>query len=248
MWWWPLIVAPAIGSFVGVLACRLPRGKGIALSRSACPHCGHALSWRDLIPFASFILLKGRCRYCEMAIGWFYPSIELAALIIALWAVAVLPPQMVWPSVGLGWTLLALAVIDARDGILPDTLTLPLVLAGLAVAGWLDPGGIVDHLLGAVAGFVILAGVALAYRHFRGREGLGLGDAKLLAAAGAWVSWQGLASVILLGATGSLAWILFAALLGRIRLQPSAELPFGPGLCLAIWIVWIHGPLILSQG
>lgn len=245
---WPVIVAPFMGSFLGVVIRRLPRRAPVGWARSACPHCGHRLGWRDLVPLVSFAVQRGRCRYCGGSIGWFEPAIELAALALAIWAVAALPAPMVWPGLGLGWTLLALGLIDARDRILPDVLTLPLMLAGLGVAWWVTPDALIDHAVGALAGFAGLAAVGLGYRRLRGREGLGFGDAKLAAAAGAWVSWQGLAGVILLGAVASLAALLVLSVLGGRRLTATAPVPFGPGLALATWIVWVHGPIVFAWG
>jgi leader peptidase (prepilin peptidase)/N-methyltransferase len=181
-----LIFATFLGSFLGTLILRLPEGRPLFLDRSHCEACGQTLGVRDLVPLFSWLLLKGRCRLCGAKLGAFYPLIELAAVGVALWALLTLPAPLVWPTAALGWVLLALAVIDARHFLLPDVLTLPLIPAGLAVAWWLDPGQLLHHALGAALGFVGFAGLAWVYRKLRGREGLGLGDAKLLAAAGAW--------------------------------------------------------------
>ena len=126
-----------------------------------------------------------------------------------------------------------------------DALTLPLVPAGLAVAWLVEPAKLADHVLGAVVGFLALAAVGFAYRRLRGREGLGLGDAKLFAGAGAWVTWQGLPSVLLLAAAAALAWQLAAARLGGRQLE-GRELPFGPYLGTALWLVWLYGPIVVG--
>jgi leader peptidase (prepilin peptidase)/N-methyltransferase len=194
---------------------------------------------------ARWRLARGRCRHCDAPISWSYPAIEAAALVVAAWSLAVLPGWLAWASCALGWSLIALAVIDARHLLLPDPLTLPLVPAGLAVAWLVDPDKLPDHALGAVAGYLALAAVALAYRRWRGREGLGLGDAKLFAAAGAWVSWAGLPSVLLLAAAAALAWHLVAARL-RDRRLTGRELPFGPYLAGALWLVWLYGPVVVG--
>ena len=169
----------------------------------------------------------------------------MAALAVAAWSLAVLPGWLAWASCALAWSLIALAVIDARHLLLPDALTLPLVPAGLAVAWAVDPAQLPDHALGAAAGFLTLAAVGLAYRRLRGREGIGLGDAKLFAAAGAWVSWGGLPSVLLLAAAGALAGHLLGARLTGRRLE-GRELPFGPYLAAALWLVWLYGPLVVG--
>lgn len=237
-----LLAAPCVGSFLGVVIERLPAGKTVLRGRSACPHCGTALSWRDLLPLAGWLANRGRCRSCGARLGLFYPAVELAALAVALWAVLVVPGWPLWVSCALGWTLIALAVIDWRHLFLPDSLTLPLIPAGLAVTWALSPGRLIDHLIGAAAGFFLLLALAALYRRLRGREGLGPGDAKLLAAAGAWLGWQGLASVILLAAAGGLAGALLQAR-GEGGLDPGRAVAFGPYLAGALWLVWLYGPL-----
>jgi len=135
-WPWLLVLAPIVGSFVGVVATRFAAPQTILWGRSRCPHCGHSLTARDLVPFASWLALRGRRRHCAAAISAAYPVIELAALAIAVWSLAVADGAMVWVTAGLGWTLLALAAIDWRHFVLPDFLTLPLIAAGLAAAWW----------------------------------------------------------------------------------------------------------------
>jgi leader peptidase (prepilin peptidase) / N-methyltransferase len=239
---WPLAVAPVIGSFLGVVVRRLPAGRSVIRGRSACPDCSHVLGPRELVPVASWLLAGGRCRHCGAPVSVFYPAMELGALALAVWAALTLPADELWASCVLGWGLLALAAIDARELLLPDALTLPLVALGLLAAYLDDAASLLPHLLGAAIGYVFFAAVALLYRRLRGREGLGLGDAKLLAVAGAWVSWEGLPSVVLLGAIASLATLLvLARRRGTIALD--SRLPFGPGLCLGIWVIWLYGPL-----
>jgi leader peptidase (prepilin peptidase)/N-methyltransferase len=238
-----IAAAPCVGSFVGLVVNRLPGGAPVLTGRSRCPACDRVLGVRDLVPVASWLLLRGRCRTCGMAIGIAAPMVELAALGIAVWSLAVVPG---WPlalaSAALGWTLLTLALIDHQHLLLPNELTLPLVPAGLAVAWWIDPDRLPDHLAGAGAGWLILFGLHHAYRWLRGRDGFGLGDAKLMAAAGAWVSWQGLPSVLLLGATTALIAGLADAV-RHARLTGSEAVPFGTHLAAAIWLIWLYGPL-----
>lgn len=242
-WVLPLLAAPFIGSFLGSLVRRLPEGGAVILGRSACPHCDHPLGPRDLVPIFSWALSAGRCRYCAARVGSFYPAMEAGALLIAVWAATVLTGWLVWAACALGWTLLALAVIDQRHLILPDRLVLPLIPAGLLVAYLVQPSSLIDHVIGAAAGFAALVFLAWAYKAARGRAGLGLGDAKLLAGAGAWVSWVGLPSVMLLSAGAALTMVLARSLAGR-PVSLAEELPFGPYLCLGFWLVWSYGPLI----
>lgn len=234
-------VAVSIGSFVATVALRLPAGRSLE-GRSRCPNCDHALAPLDLVPLASWAALQGRCRYCRRSIGVYYPAVELAALGIALWAATAASGWLLWATALLGWTLLALTLIDFRHFVLPDVLTLPLVPAGIAV-NWLGAQQpLLDAVLGAIAGYLVFTLIAWAYRRWRGREGLGAGDAKLLAAIGAWVGATGLPSVVLLASILALAAALAAH---AFRGRPSLidRVPFGPFLAAAAWVVWLYGPL-----
>ena len=177
------------------------------------------------------------------------PMVGLMALAFG-WAGLVAPVgPVLCLSLGLGWVLSILAVVDATTFRLPDVLTLPLALAGL-VASLLLPGApVLDHLAGAAVGWGGLAALAYLYRRLRGVEGIGLGDAKLLGAAGAWLGWAALPSVVMIACVGAFAWVVLLA--WRPRRSPAAtplaqlRIPFGAPLGLAIWIVWLHGPLTL---
>lgn len=241
-WLWPVLASPFIGSFLGVVVMRLPEGRPVTGGRSVCDHCGQRLGPLDLVPIASWLALRGRCRHCGAKISALPLVIELGALLVALWAASVSEDWALWAGCVLGWTLLTLAAIDFRDGILPDILTLPLILAGLAATYFLTPWQLLDSAIGAVAGFAIFALIRWLYRRLRGREGLGLGDAKLLAASGAWVTWNGLPSVVLIGAVAGLAIALVVSRRGE-RLALDQSLPFGPALCLGTWLVWLYGPI-----
>lgn len=242
--WLALLAAPIVGSFLTVLIVRLPRGEGVVLGRSRCRACAHPLAPIDLIPVLGWLLRRGRCRYCGVPIGSLYPSIELAAVGVAGWALLGVPEEMVWPTAFLGWTLLALAVIDWRSLVLPDILTLPLAAVGLATAMLIDTGLAWAHLLGVGLGWLSFRLIGALYAKLRGREGLGRGDAKLMAAAGAWVSWQGLPTVILVAALAALAAVGLLAAAGK-RVGHATAIPFGPFLALGLWLTWLYGPLLL---
>jgi leader peptidase (prepilin peptidase)/N-methyltransferase len=243
--WLPLVFAPFVGSFLGTLVLRLPAGERVIAGRSRCDYCGRVLGPWELVPIASWLALRGRCRHCGAPLSLFYPAMELAALAVAAWAATAAAGAALWLGCLLGWGLLALAAIDARHYVLPDVLTLPLIPLGLAAAWLADPERLWAHVIGAVAGYLVFVLIALGYRRLRGRDGLGLGDAKLLAVAGAWVSWEGLPSVVLLGAIASLALLLVRRWRGgAIRLDQAVA--FGPGLCLGLWLVWLYGPLQLA--
>ncbi|HEX3675574.1 MAG TPA: A24 family peptidase [Rhizomicrobium sp.] len=239
------VIAPFIGSFLGVLVVRLPERRPVLIGRSRCDRCGAALGARDLVPLASWLWLRGKCRQCGAAIGAFPVLMELAALAVVLWAATETSGGMLVAACVFGWLLLALAVIDWQRFLLPDALTAPLALFGLAAAWFLDRGAFLNHVIGCAAGFLVFAGITVLYRRLRGREGLGLGDAKLLGALGAWVSWQGLPSVIFIGAVTGLLFVLVQSLAGR-RIEATTRIPFGTFLALCGWLVWLYAPLIAS--
>jgi leader peptidase (prepilin peptidase) / N-methyltransferase len=237
----PIIFAPFIGSFLGVVIRRLPAGQAVVLGRSACASCGSRLAARDLVPVVSFLLLGGRCRHCQAPIGGFHLAIELAAVAVASWAVlAQTEPGWIWASCLLGWTLLTLGWIDVEHMVLPDVLTLPLLLAGLGVTLLLQPWSIADHALGAAVGYLAFHAIAVGYRAWRGRNGLGGGDAKLLAAGGAWLGWQALPWVVLEASLAGIAVAAIAWLLGR-HVRRTTAVPFGPFIAISIWMVWLYG-------
>jgi leader peptidase (prepilin peptidase)/N-methyltransferase len=161
---------------------------------------------------------------------------------VPLWAALPGDAPPLWASVLLGWTLLCLAAIDARHFLLPDALTVPLVPAGLAVALLTDPDRLTADIYGGALGFLVFASLRGAYRWARGREGLGLGDVKLLAAAGCWVGWDGLPSVVLIAAVSGLAVAALQGLRG-VSFSASTRIPFGVYLCFGFWLVWLYGPL-----
>lgn len=159
----------------------------------------------------------------------------------------------VWSGLAVGWplavigaplavALLLIAVIDAEHFWLPNILTLPLGAAGLAASAFIGPGSFVDHLIGAVLGFAVLAGLAALYKRLRGRDGLGGGDARLLAAIGAWVGWAGLPSVVVWASLAGLSWVL-ARIVTRRAPSLDTALPYGTYLAIGAWLTWLYGPL-----
>lgn len=238
----PLLLSPFVGSFLGVVIRRLPLGRPIAVARSACEGCGRALPARDMVPLLSYFLLRGRCRFCRAGIARFHVWVELAAVAVAAGATLALPDAdaaALWVDCALGWCLLALAWIDWDHLRLPDALTLPLVVAGLLATWALEPEAAADHAAAAALAYLAFRGIALAYRVLRGREGLGQGDAKLLAASGAWVGLAGLPNVVLGAAVAALAATLGQRAFGRHA--ADVPIPFGPYLALATWVVRVYG-------
>ena len=237
-----LIASPFVGSFAATLGLRLCTGGDPLLGRSACDHCGATLGARELVPIASYALLRGRCRHCHGPIDPLHLTAELGAVLVPLSAMLVARGAELWFLCGLGWLLIAQSVADLRHLTLPDSLNLAILILGVASVATLAPGALPDALIGAVAGFVALAVIALLYEKLRGRAGLGLGDAKLLGGLGAWTGWFGLPSTVLIAAVAAGLTALGLRMLGR-QVTATTEVPFGPFLALGAWIVVLRGPL-----
>ncbi len=197
--------------------------------RSACPHCGHVLRAWENIPLVSYVLLRGRCRHCGHAIGARYPLIELAGALLAALALAVYgPTTAALAAFGLCAALLAMSAIDIQTGYLPDSMTLPLLWAGLAINLAGTFASLRAAVIGAMAGYLFLWSIYWLFKWLRGIEGIGFGDLKLLAALGAWLGWAALPQVVLLAAVAGAAVGLAATLRGRMRFEEP--IPFGPFL------------------
>lgn len=232
-----------VGSFLALVSVRWPAGEGIVAGRSRCRACGKTLSAVEVIPLASYLAQRGRCRACGARIDVRHPLIELASAGIGVWAALAAPsaPEAL-VTAALGWALLLIAVIDAEHFWLPDALTVPLLAAGLAQALAFAPEALPARAIGAAAGFLSLAAIAIAYKRLRGREGLGGGDPRLFAAAGAWVGWMGLPSVLLWASAAALSLVAARVLLRR-AVRADDRLPLGTYLALGLWLTWLFGPL-----
>jgi len=168
--------------------------------------------------------------------------------VVALWAAVAMPWTFLLPiTLGFGWLLVVAATVDALEFRLPDILTLSIVATGLGVAALVAREQFLSHLIGAAVGYAVFAGFAFAYRKLRGRDGLGMGDAKLIAGGGAWLGWEALPSIVLVASVLGLLWYgVLAIMRGRGAL--AERIPFGVPLCLAIWIIWLYGPLLNLLG
>ena len=207
-----------------------PAHYNLAVPRSACPHCGHVLRAWENIPVLSYVLLRGRCAKCNARVSPRYPLTELAsALFAALSLFAFGPTPIALAAFGLCATLLAASLIDFDTRYLPDTLTLPLLWAGLIV-NLGDTAFVPLHeaVIGAIAGYLFLWCVYWLFRLVRGVEGMGYGDFKLLGALGAWLGWQALPQVVLVSALAGAIFGLAATGIGKMRFEEP--LPFGPFL------------------
>jgi leader peptidase (prepilin peptidase)/N-methyltransferase len=239
-WVWPLLAAPFVGSFLGVLIARLPYGRPVVIARSACDRCGTTIMARDLMPLLSHVVLRGRCRSCSGRIAPRHWHVELAAVAIVVSALSAgTVPGRLWLDCALGWTLLCLAWIDWDSMTLPNVLTLPLIGAGLLATFGFDRELLTNHAVAAALGYTAFQGLAIVYRRLRGRDGLGQGDAKLLAALGAWIGLEGLPGVVFGAALAGLAAALLLSLSGR-KMDSATAIPFGPCLALAGWVARLH--------
>ena len=257
-----------IGSFLNVVILRMPKRlewqwkrdsrevlgeaeiydpppPGIVVERSHCPQCKAQLAWWENIPVFSYLMLRGKCRHCSAKISVQYPLVELLTMLLVL--------VCVW-QFGFGWkgfgavlltcVLIALSGIDIRTQLLPDQLTLPLLWLGLIASLenlYLAPK---TALLGVIAGYVSLWTVWWLFKQITGKEGMGHGDFKLLAALGAWIGLNGILPTILLSSVvGAIIGSVWLAMKGRDRATP---IPFGPYLAIAGWIVFFWGEQLID--
>jgi len=221
------------GSFLAALAMRWPEGRSVLSGRSHCDGCERPLRASELVPVVSALASRGRCRRCGVAIDPLHMGMELGCAAIGMAAVLAAGPSLAalgWMA--LGWTLLTLAVLDARHYWLPDALTLPLLALGLIVAPAVTGVTVRDAVIGAGVGYGTLYLLALSYRALRGRDGLGLGDTKLLAALGGWFGWQALPCLLLMASMLALIWVAARAMTGA-AVDRTTRIAFGLFLCVA---------------
>jgi leader peptidase (prepilin peptidase) / N-methyltransferase len=217
---------------------------------STCPGCGGAIAAQHNVPVFGFLFLRGKCARCGAKISPRYPIVEAFAAALGLMVAYVFGPT--WQTVaalGFAWTLLALTLIDLDHKLLPDSLTLPLLWGGLLVNLPVDNGTglfapLTASVIGAAAGYLALWSVYKLFKLVTGKEGMGYGDFKLLAALGAWLGWQLLPVVILLSAVvGSVVGIALIAFGGR---SSQTAIPFGPYLAAAGFIALLWGERIVQ--
>ena len=232
------ILGLAVGSFLNVIIYRLPLAINnpdseidlINPKRSFCPSCEQILGLLELIPVFSFLFQKGKCKHCNKPIHWQYPFIEIVTA-LASGAVAFVfnePLEQVFYLL-LVWFLIPLFVIDLKEQLLPDLLTLPLMWIGFIYQ--MQFGSLQEGVVGAMLGYLILWVTFWLFKITRNKEGLGYGDFKLTAALGAWLGWQLLPQLIF---TASMLGLLFFLISGAKKNQ---KLAFGPFLILGMFIV-----------
>jgi leader peptidase (prepilin peptidase)/N-methyltransferase len=210
--------------------------------RSRCPHCGHHITALENIPVISWLALRGRCHECKAAISPRYPLVELATALLSIGVFLVFGPTLkMLAALGLTWALIALAMIDFDTQLLPDDITLPLLWAGLLFN--LSSGFVTlpAAVLGATIGYLSLWSVYWLFKLATGREGMGYGDFKLLAALGAWLGWLALPLILLFsslaGTIGGLGYFI-------VR-RESAPFAFGPYIAIAGFIALLWGQPLL---
>lgn len=255
-----------VGSFLNVLIHRLPimlerswqqeyqdyfadenaepaapqKPYNLFLPRSACPHCGHHITALENIPLISWLVLKGRCSECKQPISARYPFVELLTALASITVGIYFPPS--WALAGallLTWVLLALTFIDLDKMLLPDQLTLPLLWLGLLLNLSQQFVPLADAVIGAIAGYMVLWTLYWVFKLLTGKEGMGYGDFKLLAALGAWLGWQSLPLILIL--SSCVGAILGIAFIVTQRQQQGKPMPFGPYLAIAGWIALLWG-------
>lgn len=272
---WLLLMALfglVIGSFLNVVICRLPilllrnqrtearrclglpveavRRFDLCVPASCCPHCGQGITPRHNIPLLSWILLRGRAACCGQPISVRYPATEGLMMLLFVGLSWGCPPGWLWLAELVFFSyLVALAFIDFGSGFLPDLLTLPLLWFGLAFNAYQGVFALQDAVFGAMAGYLSLWSLFHGFRLLSGKEGLGYGDFKFLAALGAWLGWQVLPALILLAAVAGLV----VALLQRISARKTAaggmrtvEIAFGPYLAAAAGVMVCSGQSLLN--
>jgi leader peptidase (prepilin peptidase)/N-methyltransferase len=223
------------------VAVELPAEIGLARPRSRCPACAHPIAWHENIPILGWLRLRGRCSACGERISARYPIVEAATglLFAAIaWRYGAQPLTLLWCAFGA--VLLALALIDWDTTLLPDDLTQPLLWAGLMAAalGWTLP--LSDSLWGAIAGYLSLWSVYWLFKLTTGKEGMGFGDFKLLAALGAWLGWSMIVPIVL--AASVIGAVVGLAMKASGALREGRYVPFGPFLAGAGLVVMLAGP------
>jgi leader peptidase (prepilin peptidase) / N-methyltransferase len=239
-----LFIGLAVGSFLNVCIHRLPRGRSIVWPSSRCAVCERPLAWYENIPLVSYAALRGRCRTCGARISIRYPIVEAmtaAAFVLEYLALGLTPLLAV--RLLFAAMLIVLFAIDLEHQILPNLITVPGIVVGLACATVLPPG-LRDALIGAAIGGGVLFAIAEGYYRIRGEEGMGMGDVKMLAMIGAFLGWKlTLVALVLASFTGSLVGIL--VLVSR-RGGLKAALPFGTFLAIGAFIASTAGDRIIE--
>jgi leader peptidase (prepilin peptidase)/N-methyltransferase len=238
------ILGLIVGSFLNVVIYRLPRRRSLVWPGSACPHCGARIRWYDNVPLFGWLLLRGRCRDCRAPISIRYPIVELVTMLAFLacyWRVGAEP--LLVPRLLLTASLIALFAIDLEHQLLPNAITLPGIVAGIVFSLILPPG-LVDSLIGAIAGGGVLWLIGEAWSRLRKMEAMGFGDVKMLAMVGAFLGWK---MVIVTFVLSSIVGGLFAVILLLARRTTwTSAIPYGTFLAIAAFIASLWGQAVMD--
>lgn len=230
-WWIQLVLGLVCGSFLNVVIYRLPRHESLCWPPSHCPDCNHGLSWPDLFPVVSYCWLKGRCRYCGVKIKLRYPLVELVtAGLTILWGLRYPVDAGGIGILLLTYALVVITFIDLEQLIIPDVLTIPLLILGLANGIW--QGQWLSGLSGLMVGFGALWLIRLVEP-----AGMGWGDIKMLAMIGAFCDWRRVIGVLFLGSF--LGFVILLPFKLAKKIGPRQPVPFGPFLAGAAWVVFL---------
>ena len=233
-----------LGSFMNVCIYRLPRGLSPVRPRSGCPNCGHMLAWYENVPVVSYLVLRGRCRKCRVAISPMYPIIE--AITGAVFLAAYLwygPSALLIVRLAFAWAMIALFVIDYQHQILPNVITIPGIVIGILSNILAGPGWIAS-IIGAAVGAGSLYAIAEIYYRVRHEEGLGMGDVKMLGMIGAFLGWKlVLLTLVISSFLGSIVGVF--VLVSRKESLKYA-MPFGTFLAVGALVASVAGDAILD--
>ena len=239
-WVLAFLVGLALGSFLNVVITRLPQGEQVWAGRSRCPQCRASLPWRDNLPLLSFLLLRGRCRFCGHRISWRYPAVELAGGLLALGLWSKFPAGYLLLVYGpFSAALVVLTALDLEHRWLPDVITFPGVALGLILALIFPHLPFLEALAGALVGGALFYGLGWAYEKLTGKVGMGGGDVKLLALIGAFLGVRSLPWIILGSSVlGSLVGLGLALRRGQLATGAwrGAAIPYGPFLAAAAFL------------
>lgn len=262
------VLGALVGSFLNVVILRIPplleydwrcqcrellelepqdaeKPGGIVMSRSQCPNCGHAIKAYENIPLFSYLFLGGKCSACKTGISFRYPLVEFftaAMFVVTIWHFG--PNLQGLTALVLTASLIAMAGIDIDHQLLPDNMTVPLMWGGILISFWSIHTDLVSSVAGAIGGYLVLWTIYHLFRLLTGKEGMGYGDFKLLAALGAWMGWQMLPLIVLLSSV--VGAVVGLVLMATGKLQRDKPMPFGPFIAAAGWIALIWGERIVD--
>ena len=244
-----IILGGLWGSFANVCIYRLPKGKGVVSGRSFCPNCKELITWKDNIPIISFLFLNGKCRNCKKKISSQYLLIELITIVhflVIYYLFGITITTLLFLILGLSFIIIFF--IDLKHYIIPNILSFPLMIIGFIKS--FDPNlnpifpNFINSLIGGIFGYFVIWSIIYFYKQVRKKEGMGLGDAKLLSAIGFWFGWISIPFVIFLSSIIALLFVIPSLIKKSKKL--SSQIPFGPYIIIGTLIYLIFESNIQS--